>query len=132
MRPIILCTTLVLAAPQIARADSLAQGVITDQIRAFQADDFTTAFGHASPGIQRLFGSAERFAQMVQNGYPMVWRPGEVRFLDGSGTQGRHQQDVMITDRAGRLHVLRYDMVQIDGTWRIDGVTLLARPDFNA
>lgn len=132
MKPIILCCTLALSAPQIALADSSVEGVISDQITAFQADDFATAFGFASPGIQRLFGSVGNFARMVRNGYPMVWRPGDVRFLDGTGTQGRHQQDVLITDQAGRPHVLRYHMVQIDGDWRIDGVTLLAQPDINA
>ena len=54
--------------------------MISKQIEAFKADDFDTAFSFASPMIQRMFGSASTFGEMVQNGYPMVWRPAEVRF----------------------------------------------------
>ena len=46
---------------------------INGQIEAFQRDDFNAAFSYASPGIQGIFGTAERCGQMVRNGYPTVW-----------------------------------------------------------
>ena len=52
------------------------RGVIQSQLDAFLADDVNTAFTFAAPNIKRMFGSAENFGRMVQNGYPMVWRPG--------------------------------------------------------
>lgn len=105
------------------------QSVITQQIDAFQRDDFAEAFTFASPTIQGLFGSPERFGAMVQNGYPMVWRPDTVRYLELREIAGNLWQKVMITDAEGTLHFLDYQMKQIDGIWRINGVQILPLPD---
>ena len=106
--------------------------MISDQIAAFEADDFATAFSFASPGIQDLFGSADRFGQMVRQGYPMVWHPGGVRFADLTEEGGRTLQRVFVTDAAGALHLLEYEMVPGEGGWRIDGVRLLQDGDVGA
>ena len=105
---------------------------IQGQIDAFLADDFATAFTFASPNIKMLFGNSERFGQMVQNGYPMVWRPGEVRFLELRDINGALWQKVMIRDRAGEFHILDYQMIQGADGWRINGVQILRRPDVGA
>ena len=42
----------------------------------------TAAFDYASPTIRGIFGSPDRFGAMVQQGYPMVYRPSEVRYLE--------------------------------------------------
>ena len=99
--------------------------MIADQIEAFEADDFETAFGFASPGIRAIFGTPSRFGQMVREGYPMVWRPGEVRFSDLAERGGRTVQRVLVTDAAGALYVLEYEMVEGEQGWRIDGVRVL-------
>lgn len=122
-------TILFLALP--ARADAVAeavQGTISDQMAAFLDEDVARAFTYASPGIRRLFGTPERFGAMVQNGYPMVWRPGEVRYLELERTGEDLRQIVEITDRTGRLHRLQYDMVETAQGWRIDGVRFLPAP----
>lgn len=124
-----LALAVLLAAPLRAEpAAEAVQGVISDQIEAFLADDVAGAFDFASPGIRGIFGTPERFGQMVRNGYPMVWRPGELRYLGIEGTGDRRRQVVEITDRAGQLHRLEYSMVQTDEGWRIDGVRLLPAP----
>lgn len=105
------------------------EATIRAQIGAFLADDFGTAFTFASPMIQGMFGTSERFGQMVRNGYPMVWRPGEVRFLELRETGGALWQKVLIRDQAGRLHVLDYQMIPGEGGWRINGVQILQAPD---
>ncbi|MDP2084718.1 MAG: DUF4864 domain-containing protein [Gemmobacter sp.] len=101
------------------------RGVIESQITAFQADDFAAAFTHASPGIKGMFGSAERFGAMVRQGYPMVHRPDEVRYLGLRTESGRQVQRVMIRDAQGRVHFLDYEMIEADGGWQINGVRLL-------
>lgn len=101
---------------------------IQRQLDAFLADDVGTAFGFASPGIKGLFGSAQRFGQMVQQGYPMVWRPDNVRYLDLRQERGRLVQRVMITDAQGRLHLLDYQMIPAGEGWQIDGVQVLRAP----
>ncbi|MFU8897254.1 MAG: DUF4864 domain-containing protein [Roseinatronobacter sp.] len=105
---------------------------ITDQIAAFQADDFDTAFSYASPNIKRLFGTPQRFGQMVRDGYPMVHRPAEVTLLDQRDMGGQVVQRVMIRDQSGRLHMLAYQMVETDDGWQINGVQLLRAPETGA
>lgn len=102
---------------------------IAAQIQAFKADDFATAFTFASPNIQRLFGDPDNFGAMVRNGYPMVWRPADVRFLELREVAGNLWQKVMVTDANGRVHLLDYQMIQQDGGWKINGVQLLGNAD---
>ncbi|WP_170756378.1 DUF4864 domain-containing protein [Ruegeria lacuscaerulensis] len=105
---------------------------IAAQIQAFQADDFATAFTFASPNIQRLFQTPEIFGVMVKRGYPMVWRPSDVRFLELREISGLLWQKVMITDVDGRVHILDYQMVQRENGWKINGVQLLGNGDPSA
>lgn len=102
---------------------------IAAQIQAFKADDFVTAFTFASPNIQNFFGTPENFGTMVRNGYPMVWRPAEVRFLELREVAGALWQKVMITDGNGQVHVLDYQMVRQENGWKINGVQLLGNSD---
>ena len=102
---------------------------IAAQIQAFEADDFVTAFTFASPNIQRMFQSPENFGAMVRNGYPMVWRPADVRFLELREVAGMLWQKVMIVDGDGRVHILDYQMVQLENRWKINGVQLLGASD---
>ncbi|MEM9009772.1 MAG: DUF4864 domain-containing protein [Pseudomonadota bacterium] len=122
--------TLLLSAPGHAQADRDAaiQGVISAQIDAFRVDDFVRAFTFASPTIQGIFGTPERFGAMVRQGYPMVWRPSSVRFGDVLQSSGRIVQPVYLTDAAGALYVADYEMINVDGAWQINGVTL-RRPE---
>ncbi len=102
---------------------------IQAQIRAFQTDDFVTAFTFASPSIQSLFRTPENFGAMVRNGYPMVWRPADVRFLELRQIGGFWWQKVMVVDADGRVHFLDYQMVQLKDGWKINGVQLLQSSD---
>ncbi len=102
---------------------------ISAQIQAFKADDFATAFTFASPSIQRLFQNPDNFGAMVRNGYPMVWRPADIRFLELREIAGALWQKVMITDANGRVHILDYQMIPLEGGWKINGVQLLGNAD---
>ncbi len=135
MRRILLAAALALATGTAA-AQELAQdqgaaieGVIQSQIDAFLQDDVATAFGFASPSIRSMFGSPERFGAMVRQGYPMVWRPSSVTYLDLLSRSGGLWQVVEITDGAGQVHYLGYQMVEVaPGDWRINGVQFLPAP----
>ncbi|WP_298969529.1 DUF4864 domain-containing protein [uncultured Roseobacter sp.] len=108
------------------------QATIDSQLQAFQIDDFGAAFEFASPNLQRLFQTPENFQRMVTQGYPMVWRPGEVRYLEIREQDGTYWQKVMITDQSGRVHILDYRMLETDAGWRINGVQILDSSDFSA
>ena len=108
------------------------QSVIDRQLEAFQADDFAKAMEFASPVLQRYFGTPENFQRMVTRGYPMVWRPGTVRYLENRVENGVHWHRVMITDMQGETHVLDYRMTKTAEGWRINGVQILDSSDFTA
>lgn len=105
------------------------EAVISQQIEAFRVDDFSGAFRHASPGIQGMFGTPDRFGAMVKNGYPMVWRPGSVRYGKLFDKDGALWQEVLIEDMQGRRFGLAYRMERVMGDWRIAGVEVIPAPD---
>lgn len=101
------------------------QTTIQLQIEAFQRDDLVAAFEYASPNIQTIFKSSKRFGLMVQRGYPMVYRPSDIKFLELETIEGEFWQKVRIQDQQGRFHVMAYRMISLDGEWLINGVQLL-------
>jgi YD repeat-containing protein len=88
--------------------------------------------GNASPSIQRMFRNSDNFGMMVQRGYPMVWRPANSRFLEFAQDQRGPYQLVEITDSDGRIHTLRYDMIETPAGWRIRGVQVLPGMAFSS
>ncbi|MEM1430497.1 MAG: DUF4864 domain-containing protein [Pseudomonadota bacterium] len=124
--------TLSLPAPRMAVAQTDPTEIIGAQIEAFLADDVATAFTFAAPGIKRLFGTPENFGRMVQQGYPMVWRPAEVRYGAAQPRGAAVVQQVYITDAAGRLHTLEYTLVPAGDSWQIAGVSILESAQIGA
>ena len=101
------------------------EAVINNQLQAFTADDFATAFTFASPFIKGIFETPENFGAMVTQGYPMVHRPGNITMLELRQVAGGLWQRVMITDQAGSTHMLDYEMIETPEGWQINGVQLL-------
>jgi len=61
------------AANDVAPADAKAVRVLIEaQLAAFASDDANKAYSYAAPGIQTMFGSADRFLAMVRESYPGV------------------------------------------------------------
>ncbi len=106
------------AAPAIA-------DTIQGQIDAFLKDDFAQAFTFASPNIRGIFQTPSNFGRMVTQGFPMVHRPDDVRFLDLREIAGVLYQRVQIQDKSGRVHLLDYQMIELEDGWKINGVQLL-------
>lgn len=116
---------------------AMAQGqdietVIGSQLDAFKVDDFEGAFEFAAPNIRGIFRTPENFGVMVRRGYPMVWRPEEVEFLDLREEPGRYVQTVRIEDAAGAEHFLAYSMIETADGWKIAGVQILEAPGVSA
>jgi hypothetical protein len=115
-----LCLSLL---PMAALADEprnpAIETTIQNQLNAFIADDFATAFTFASPNIKGNFGA------MVTQGYPMVHRPANVQMLELRTVAGNLWQRVLITDASGETHLLDYQMIETADGWQINGVQLL-------
>lgn len=135
MRATILCLAmlcaLVLNGPARAQ-DAPIEDTIRAQLQAFLADDFAQAFTYASPAIKGMFGTPENFGQMVERGYPMVHRPADARMMALREVGGRLWQRVLITDAAGRGHLLDYQMIETPEGWKINAVQYVAQADLGA
>ena len=109
--------------PARAQTDPI-KDVISSQIEAFQTDDLGRAFSFASPAIKGMFGNPERFGQMVERGYPMVWRPANVQFGPLKYVSERIIQIVFFTDQGGNVFEASYEMIETENGWQINGVSL--------
>ena len=123
---------IILMTPLSAGEEEDVQAIINSQIEAFQEDDFAAAFTFASPSIRSMFGTPENFGKMVQQGYPMVWRPKDLLFIDFERNQYGRLQSVQIVDQAGKIHFLRYFMVSTSQGWKIAGVEFINPAEFSA
>ncbi len=103
--------------------------VISSQIEAFKNDDVETAFSFASPKVQTTFGTAQNFGVMVQNTYPMIWRPADFKFLRGTSDRSIGMQEVIFFDGSGKSFTFAYELVDISGSWKINGVYRLETDD---
>ncbi|MEH6646588.1 DUF4864 domain-containing protein [Sulfitobacter sp.] len=129
MRVLVLTAAIAVMGAFGAQAqDSDIRNTISQQFEAFKVDDFATAFTFASPGLQQFFQSPENFGRMVTQGYPMVWRPADVTYLELREEGGSFWQRVQITDADGRPHYLEYRMIETPEGWRISGVQILDAP----
>jgi hypothetical protein len=117
-------------AEELTRADQSAfQEVITDQIRAFNADDGVQAYSHAAPVIKQLFPTPDMFMAMVKQGYPPVYRQKSFNFGDVTSDTGRPEQEVTIVDLNGQVWTAIYSFErQPNGRWKISGCRLVRAP----
>lgn len=120
------------ATSAFAQDSDAIEGVIGNQLEAFNNRDISEAWQYASPNIKRLFGNPGNFGLMVQQGYPMVWDNADVRFLELRDIRGNLWQKVMVRDAQGGLHILDYQMIETADGWQINGVQLLPAPDVGA
>ena len=127
-----ICAGAVAAAQEVLAPNPAIERTIQNQFEAFLADDVDDAWTYASPNIQRLFQTPERFGRMVEEGYPMVWRPGEIDYLDLQTLGGLIVQRVQIIDGQGVAHVLGYQMIETEAGWQINGVRILRAPQVGA
>ena len=100
--------------------------VIERQLQAFRADDGEAAFAQASPMIRGQFGTAENFMRMVRTGYPPVYRARRAEFRELALLANRIVQPAALFGADGKAVMALYLMeAQPDGSWRIDGCSLL-------
>jgi ketosteroid isomerase-like protein len=114
------------AAEKLNAADRQAiEQTIRHQLDAFNRDDAERAFNFATPDIQRMFGSSDRFMRMVRDNYEPVYRPASVRFIRVDLTDGQWVQTVQITDEEGRVWRALFTMRrQPDRGWKVGGCQL--------
>ena len=128
MRAALMLVALVLCLASPARAADIpaAQNVIRQQEQAFARGDAAAAYSHAAPAIREIFPHPEIFMQMVQQGYPPVYRHQSFEFGEARVADGRVAQRVHIVDEQGEAWEALYTLEQQpDGTLKITGCSLL-------
>ena len=116
---------IMLSTASVSSNETEYQKVIRSQIEAFSNDDMETAFEFASPSIKSIFGNYIRFGSMVRQGYPMVFRQKNLTFKETKSKNSVAFQNVLIEDLSGYLHLLRYRLILLKGSWKISGVEFL-------
>jgi len=116
---------------EVGDADARAvRAVVEAQLKAFAANDAVQAFSHASPAIQKQFGDAQTFAQMVRRAYPMLIRPAAISFYRPVAGASAITQAVMFRDGDGHVWRADYELQrQPDQRWRIEGCRVVASDD---
>ncbi len=108
------------------------RGVIQSQLDAFEQGAVSDAYEFAAPNIRRLFPTPEGFGKMVEGGYPMIWDPSRVDFLDAFPRGPMIVQRLRVVDQAGVPYIAEYAMLQVEGEWRIAGVEIVRDDSFGA
>ena len=116
---------IMLSTASVSSNETEYQKVIRSQIEAFSNDDMEAAFEFASPSIKSIFGNYIRFGSMVRQGYPMVFRQKNLTFKETKRKNSVAFQNVLIEDLSGDLHLLRYRLILLKGSWKIAGVEFL-------
>jgi Domain of unknown function (DUF4864) len=100
--------------------------VVQGQLGALARDDAVKAFSFAAPNVRKAFVTAPRFLEMVQRGYPVVYRPASLAFLKVEGVNSRALQRVQMTDMEGEAWLATYSLErQKNGLWRITGCSVV-------
>ena len=115
-------------APDVSQGDARGvRAVILAQFDAFAADDAKRAFSYATPKLREMFGTADRFIEVVRSAYPAVYRHETVAFLKPELAEGSLVQGVHLTDAEGVLWLALYRLErQRDRSWRISACQLVA------
>ena len=102
------------------------RSVVQAQLAALAKDDASKAFSYAAPNVRKAVGTASRFLSMVQNDYPVVYRPASVAFLKPEGDGDEVVQRVQMQDASGNAWLAIYSLQRQKGNlWRITGCAVI-------
>jgi hypothetical protein len=120
---VLLLGALRVQAEPVAAEDAKAiRAVVEAQLAAFAADDAGRAFSYAAPSIRAMFGTPDRFMEMVRTSYPVVYHASSVVFLNPVWVEGQLFEGVQLTDSEGSVWLATYQLErQPDRSWRISG-----------
>ena len=114
------------ASPFTAADEKSVRAVVEAQLAALAKDDATKAFSYAAPNVRKAIGTASRFLSMVQNDYPVVYRPASVAFLKPESDGDEVVQRVQMQDASGNAWLAIYSLQRQKGNlWRITGCAVI-------
>lgn len=105
-----------------------AQDIIEQQLKAFRDRDATLAFELTSDKIRTKYDDDEkRYLQMMRYLYRPLYENDSYTFLESAVVGEAHIQKLELIDLDGDATIVIYRIVpgKKDGTWLVDGYTLL-------
>ncbi|HEV2095039.1 MAG TPA: DUF4864 domain-containing protein [Chthoniobacterales bacterium] len=107
--------------PTVAPQPRELYAIVTQQLAAFRAADFTSAYRYAASGVQHKF-SRGQFEQMVLREHSEMTRDARVEFglIKLEGTAATMQ--VFLLRHDGSARAFLYSFVSEAGSWKINGV----------
>jgi hypothetical protein len=100
--------------------------VVSQQLAAFRADDFSSAYRQVSMGFQEKV-NIESFAVLARTEYPALLRASRVEFGQAR-FQGRHAVlFAYFIMPEGDVVPCVYNLVREDDSWKIDSARVLPR-----
>lgn len=98
------------------------KAAVEGQLSAIRENDLVKAYGFASAGIRARF-TQEVFAAMIRRGYPALLQHTQVE-VGAVRDDGQHRAfvSVAVFDRRNQRTDFRYNLVEEETGWKIDGV----------
>lgn len=102
------------------------QDSIDTQTAAFGVDDFDRAYSIASPSFQESVTLGE-FVDIISGSYGPLIESSELAYRDCmvDSSETIAAIDVRFIESGNSVYALRYLMVKVEGTWRVDGASNL-------
>jgi hypothetical protein len=115
-------------AEEVSAADARAiHAVIQAQLDAFATDDAGRAFDLTTTSAREQLGNADDFLQLIKTEYPAIYRHRRALFSAAEKVAGQTFQIVRLTDGDNVVWLAIYQLQrEADGSWKIDGCTLVA------
>lgn len=101
--------------------------VIKAQLQAFRDKNISKAYNLAAPQIRNNFHNSDYFMHIVRVAYPQLLNFKTVKFPELRKIDGdAFSQIVVVQDKQGNRHQVRYLMLKIAGQWKIAGCSILS------
>jgi hypothetical protein len=102
------------------------QNSIDTQTASFGQDDFDRAYSIASPSFQESV-TLEEFVDIISGSYGPLIESSELAYRDCmvDSSETIAAIDVRFIESGNSVYALRYLMVNVEGTWRVDGASNL-------
>ena len=125
-----LCAAAIIVTPQFARqtpapAPRELYSIVSNQLSAFRAADFSRAYRNASTRVQQKF-SLPQFENMIRRNYAEMMKDTPRIEFGAVQTQGENAMlQVFFFPERGDARAFLYSFVIEDGVWKIEGVERL-------
>ena len=95
--------------------------VVNDQLSAFRAADYASAYAYAANGMQQKF-TLPQFERMVRRNYAHIAQARRVEFGDVRLDGGSATVEVFFFTRHGAARAFLYSLTAEGESWKISGV----------